>query len=316
MPEKKTINPSANASTPVSSSCDVSYNVVDDSLDIQLNFTFVPFDFRKYKWTLFDDVARDRQRSFMNNQKLNWIKCTLYNYIPFALCRAEQEGLYTNFNDATFSEIDWNLNAFVHSIDLTSYAENHLSTAVFETGLREKAETILEPSDSWFSSNRMGMTYNFSYGLNTNKFFSIVTPPSYESFDQLLLHVYDGDPSAIAATKIWDDNTGVCKAYLRMSLPLADDGEQRTYAVLFANPATRQITTKFIPVTRAEPEAHTKLVYVQNSMLINGDDGKLDISISQRDDTSLDMHIGKNVGSSNWTAIHPRITFKVKKIVE
>ena len=239
-----------------------------------------------------------------------------YNYIPFALCRAEQEGLYTSFNDATFTEIPWNLNDFTHNVNLTTFAESHLTTDVFEKELREKAEAILEPSDSWFNTNQMGMTYNFSYGLNANKFFSIMTPSSYENFDELMLNVYNGDHSAISATKIWDDNEILCKAHLNLRIPLSNDGEQRTYAVLYANPATRQIVTRFIPVSRTVDEPQTKLVYVQNSLSVNGDEGKLDISISQGGDTSLNVNIGKSTGSSNWTSIHPRITFNVKKIVE
>lgn len=311
------LNPSANTSTPISVSCDASYNIVDDNLNISLSFVFSPFDFRKYKWILFDDTTGDSRQGFMNNQKLNWIKCTLYNYIPFALCRAEQEGLYTSFSDATFTEIQWeDLNNFQHDVDLTELAESHLNTVVFERELREKAEKILEPSDSWFNTNQMGMTYNFSYGLNGNKFFSIVTPPSYENFDELMNKVFRDDAESIKATKIWKDNGTTCKAKLHLTISLANDGEHRTYAVLFANPATRQITTKFIPVTRTIPEPQTKFVYVQNSLTVNGDEGKLDISISQRNDTSLDANIGKSTGSSNWNSIHPRITFKVKKITE
>ena len=327
MKSKTVINPSANTSTPVPASCDASYTIENDILNIKLVFVFTPFDFRKYRWVLFNDVADDNRTGFMNNQKLNWIKCTIYNYIPFALCRAEQEGLYTNFNDATFSEIHWNLGNFVHNIGLTTLAESHLDTFVFEKELREKAEAMLDPSDSWFNTNQMGMTYNFSYGLNTNKFFSIMNPSTYrgsgevlqdsyryEGFDELLEDVYKDNPAAIDDTKMWKDDGGTCKAYLTMSIPLANDGDYRTYAVLYANPATRQIFTKFIPVTRTAPETNTKFVYVQNSLSVNGDDGKLDISIAQRDDTSLDMNIGKSTGSSNWTSIHPRITFKVKKI--
>lgn len=313
MPNPIVINPSANLSTPVSANCSMSYNIDNehDLLNVNLHVNFVPFDFRRYKWTLFSTHSTGHGVS-TSNEKLNWIKCTIYNYVPFAICRANTEGLYSSFEDAEFEEVHgWNFGAFrAQNVRLLK------PERAFESNLKDKAIEMLNPSDDWFNTNQMGMTYNFSYGLNCNKFFGIGFPPEYNNFDNLLLAIQNGESIITGASQVWEDVSGICKATLPLSVSIADDGEHRTYAVLFANPATRQITTKFIPVIRTEPELTTKYIYVPNSLSVNGDEGKLTFDISQASDMALNVNISKTTGSSNWTGIHPRITFRVKKIVE
>ncbi len=190
MPSPVTINPNANPYSGPNVSFNVSYNIDEnDLLTVVLAMTFTPFDFRSNKWNLFSNTSRLTTRGqttslYTNNEKLNWLKNTIYNYVPFGFCMATQNGLYNSFGSAEFTELRrWDLVNFTH---VYGFGPNTELRDIIEEYFRYKSETYLSSNPEWYSTT-FGQSFNFNYALNANKFFSFYKPEdgsiNFDNFD-------------------------------------------------------------------------------------------------------------------------------------
>lgn len=320
-----TINPDANSYSGPNVSFNVSYDIDGNNLTVTLAMAFTPFDFRQYKWNLFSNTVgvrsttRERTTSlYTNNEKLNWLKNTIYNYVPFGFCMAEENGLYNSFGSATFDELSsWDLENFTH---VYKFGQNKLCD-IIETAFKAKSETYLSPNDEWYSTI-FGQSFNFNYALNANKFFSFYKPAGgSKNFDDCLLNMNNGDTQLISDNLMWDDsdsrrtaNQNVVELTAKAEVDRTHD---RTYAVVAANPFSREIYTKFIGIEAlpaTPPQPQYQIEYVEDSIQISNGANKLgadcDGSVN-----NININIRKeNAEDNGWQTLNPRISFKVRKI--
>lgn len=327
MPSPTTINPNANPYSGPNVSFNVNYNIDGNNLTVVLTMTFTPFDFRRYKWNLFSNTVdmrlttRERATSlYTNNEKLNWLKNTIYNYVPFGFCMATQNGLYNLFGSAPFTELRrWDLVNFTHTYD---FGPNTEASDIIEEHFRDKSETYLSSHDEWYSTI-FGQSFNFNYALNANKFFSFYKPADgSRNFDYCLLRMNMGDERLISENLMWNNNnsfrsTAQNVVKITATTDEVDRTHDRTYAVVAANPFSREIYTRFIgieaiPITPPQPQY--QIEYVEDSIQISNDVNKLgaecDGSVN-----NININIRKeNSEDTSWQNLNPRISFKVRKI--
>lgn len=325
MPSPITINPNANSYSGPNVSFNVSYNIDGNNLIVVLSMTFTPFDFRQYKWNLFSNTVvrlttRERTTSlYTNNEKLNWLKNTIYNYVPFGFCMATQNGLYNSFGSADFIELPcWDLMNFTH---VYGFGPNTELGDIIEERFRDKSITYLSSNDEWYSTI-FGQSFNFNYALNANKFFSFYKPADgSRNFDDCLFRMNNGDERLISENLMWDNsdfrrttNQNVVKLTATTTVDRTHD---RTYAVVAANPFSREIYTKFIGIEAlptTPPQPQYQIEYVEDSIQISNSANKLgaecDGSVN-----NININIRKeNVEDNGWQNLNPRISFKVRKI--
>jgi hypothetical protein len=322
----KTINPNSSNPSRVGASTTVEYEMVGNFLEISLKITFRPFDARKYRWYVYDNTReQEGERVNANNEKLNWLNCTLFNHIPFALIRATQEGLFTTYNAADFEEVNgWLLN----NDDITHTSDFGGNTAlvgdIIETNLKSKAMIALginNGNDPYWYNNVRGRCLNFSYALNGNKFFSNIKPSDYESqainfyFDRLLDKLCQNNVGVMDTYRMWGDVPINSEVTIKARVNVSGDGNERTYAVLTANPLSSETQTHFIYVTNNGNVSRVKYEYVQNSLDVTSHDGYIVSSIEQISDNSVKLHVDKTNVAANWSTISPRINFKIRKTV-
>lgn len=326
MPSPVTINPNANSYSGPNVSFNVNYDIDGKYLTVVLAMTFTPFDFRQYKWNLFSNTVgvrstrRERTTSlYTNNEKLNWLKNTIYNYVPFGFCMATQNGLYNSFGSAYFEELScWDLEKYTH---VYRFGQNAKSGDIIEERFRDKSMACLSSNDEWYSTI-FGQSFNFNYALNANKFFSFYKPADgSRNFDDCLFRMNNGDEQLISDYLIWDDadfrkntNQNVVKLTATTTVDRTHD---RTYAVVAANPFSREIYTKFIGIEAmptTPPQPQYQIEYVEDSIQISNDANKLgaecDGSVN-----NININIRKeNAEDNGWQNLNPRISFKVRKI--
>lgn len=329
-----TINPDANPYSGPNVSFNVRYDIDGEKLTVVLAMAFTPFDFRQYKWNLFSNTVgvrsttRERTTSlYTNNEKLNWLKNTIYNYVPFGFCMACQTGLYNSFGSATFKELsswDLELENFTHVYKFGPKTETR---DIIETEFKVKSKECLKSDDEWYSTI-FGQSFNFNYALNANKFFSFYKPKdgsknfdSSESFDECLLEMNNGDERLISENLMWDDSdfrrTANQNVVELTATAEADRAHDRTYAVVAANPFSREIYTKFIGIEAlpaTPPQPQYQIEYVEDSIQISNGANKLcaecDGSVN-----NININIRKeNAEDNGWQTLNPRISFKVRKI--
>lgn len=326
MPSPTTINPNANAYSGPNVSFNVSYNIDGNNLTVALAMTFTPFDFRRYKWNLFNNtvdvrsISRERITSlYTNNEKLNWLKNTIYNYVPFGFCMANENGLYNSFGSADFDELPcWDLVNFTH---VYGFGPNTEPGDIIEEHFRNKSMTYLSSNDEWYSTI-FGQSFNFNYALNANKFFSFYKPADgSRNFDDCLFRMNNGDERLISENLMWDNadsrrnsNQNVVKLTATTTVDRTHD---RTYAVVAANPFSREIYTKFIgieAIPATPPQPQYQIEYVEDSIQISNDINKLGVECDGSVN-NININIRKeNAEDNNWQKLNPRISFKVRKI--
>lgn len=323
MSSPTTINPNAVYSGP-NVSFNVSYNIDGNTLTVVLAMTFTPFDFRGYTWNLFNNTlsstSRERSTSlYTNNEKLNWLKNTIYNYVPFGFCMATQNGLYNSFGSADFDELPcWDLVNFTH---VYGFGPNTEPGDIIEEHLRDKSMQYLSSRDEWYST-MFGQSFNFNYALNANKFFSFYKPADgSRNFDDCLFRMNNGDEGLISENLMWDNthssrnsNQNVVKLTATTTV---DRTHNRTYAVVAANPFSREIYTKFIgieAIPATPPQPQYQIEYVEDSIQISNDINKLGVECDGSVN-NININIRKeNAEENNWQKLNPRISFKVRKI--
>ena len=314
------INPEANRPRPVAVDSSVDYSIENGFLYIKFCMRFTPFDLRKYRWTLFEDV-RVQAGEIVNasNEKLNWLNCTLFNYIPFALVRARNEGFFTSYESTRFDEVEngWNisrLDDIRHTID---FSDNATIENVIETNLKAKAVDRLRiPDDNpyWVRNDR-GRALNFSYALNGNKFFSTIYPQNSDEFDSKIQRLCESDPGETDADIIWKDGE-INEVVITARVDISNDGPKRTYAVIYANPVSCEIHTQFIQVSNVQPITRTRYEYVPGTFNFSGDvDNYVEANIEQLNDKAVKLVINKQDTATNWSKFSPRVTFKIRKTV-
>lgn len=324
MPSPVTINPNANSYSGPNVSFNVNYNIDGNNLTVVLAITFTPFDFRRYKWNLFSNtvdvrsISREQITSFYtNNEKLNWLKNTIYNYVPFGFCMANENGLYNSFGSAQFTELQcWDLVNYTHG-----FGPNTELGDIIEEQFRNKSMTYLSSNYEWYSTI-FGQSFNFNYALNANKFFSFYKPADgSRNFDDCLLRMNNGDEQLISENLMWD-NTDSSRNTTQNVVKLTatttvDRTHDRTYAVVAANPFSREIYTKFIgieAIPATPPQPQYQIEYVEDSIQISNDTNKLgaecDGSVN-----NININIRKeNSEDTGWQSLNPRISLKVRKI--
>lgn len=326
MPSPVIINPNANSYSGPNVSFNVSYNIDGNNLTVVLAMTFTPFDFRRYKWNLFSNtidvrsISRERTTSlYTNNEKLNWLKNTIYNYVPFGFCMATQNGLYNSFGSVRFDELHrWDLMNFTH---VYGFGPNAEPGDIIEEHFRDKSMTYLSSRDEWYSTI-FGQSFNFDYALNANKFFSFYKPADgSKNFDDCLFRMNNGDEQLISENLMWDNadsrrNTTQNVVKLTASATV-DRTHDRTYAVVAANPFSREIYTKFIgieAIPTTTPQQQYQIEYIEDSIQISNDTNKLGVECDGSVN-NININIRKeNAEDNNWQSLNPRISFKVRKI--
>ena len=302
------INPSSLDYSSVNVVIKDEYNVDLDNnkLEVILKMDFYPFDFHNYKWHLYDNErVYNHEIVFVDNEKLNWIKCGLYNFVPFSLSKSNQASLVTSYSNSAFTELDgWDIEGMTHSHSL-----NNLSNSdIIDTNFRSTALGVLSVNSNWLQSP-FGSGFDFKYALNANKYFYNV---SNVNFDNVLAAANTSQDVANEYL-IWNHDAGMNKVVIKMTVNL-DSAPQRTYALRFANPYSHEAQTKFIPVIRdSSPISKTVYNYVPGSLTCTGLDNKVDVRIEPASGNKSNIFIDKTDFGGNWSKITPRITFKLKK---
>lgn len=316
------INPKANKSRPVAVDSSVDYSIENGFLYIKFCMRFTPFDLRKYRWTLFENErVQAGENVNSNNEKLNWLNCTLFNYIPFALVRAETEGFFTSYESTRFDEVEngWNLKSLDdirHTID---FSDNVTIENVIEKNLKEKAVKHLGIPDGnpyWFRNDR-GRALNFSYALNGNKFYySTECSSGSTGFDYEIKNLCNGDVDETKSNIIiWKDGE-INEVVTSAQVDVSNDGQKRTYAVICANPVSYEIQTHFIHVSNVQPITRTRYEYVPGTFNFSGDvDNYVESNIEQLNDKAVKLIVNKQDSATNWSKFSSRVTFKITKTV-
>lgn len=314
------INPKANKPRPVAVDSSVDYSIENGFLYIKFCMRFTPFDLRKYRWTLFENKRVQAGVSVnTSNEKLNWLNCTLFNYIPFALVRARSEGFFTSYKSTCFDEVEngWKLNSLddiKHTID---FSDKATINNVIETNLKEKAVKRLGiPDDNpyWVRNDR-GRALNFSYALNGNKFYSTECPSESTGFDCRIEKLCNGDVDETEHNIIWKDGE-INEVVITAQVDVSNDGQKRTYAVICANPVSYEIQTQFIHVSNVQPITRTRYEYVPGTFNFSGDvDNYVESNIEQLNDKAVKLIVNKQDSATNWSKFSSRVTFKITKTV-
>lgn len=314
------INPKANKPRPVAVDSSVDYSIENGFLYIKFCMRFTPFDLRKYRWTLFENKrVQAGEIVNSNNEKLNWLNCTLFNYIPFALVRAKTEGFFTSYESTRFDEVKngWNLKSLDYIRHTIDFSDNATINNVIETDLKAKAVDRLGIQDDnpyWVRNDR-GRALNFSYALNGNKFYSTDCPPDSTGFDYRIEKLCNGDVDETESNIIWKDGE-INEVVISAQVNVSNDGQKRTYAVICANPVSYEIQTQFIHVSNVQPITRTRYEYVPGTFNFSGDvDNYVESNIEQLNDKAVKLIVNKQDSATNWSKFSSRVRFKIRKTV-
>ena len=315
------INPEANKPRSVAVDSSVDYSIENGVLYIKFCMRFTPFDLRKYRWTLFENKrVQAGEIVNSNNEKLNWLNCTLFNYIPFALVRAKTEGFFTSYESTRFDEVKngWNLKSLDYIRHTIDFSDNATINNVIETNLKKKAvERLGIPDDNlyWVKNDR-GRALNFNYALNGNKFYSTECPPDSKGFDYRIEKLCDGDDNETKSNIIWKDGE-INEVVINAEVDVSNDGPEQTYAVIYANPVSYEIQTQFIYVSNVQkPITRTRYEYVPGTFNFSGNvDNYVESNIEQLNDKAVKLIVNKQDSATNWSKFFSRVTFKIRKTV-
>lgn len=321
-----TINPNNHSYKGPNVSFNTTYTINNGVLDIELIMKFIPFDFRDFRWELFNNTVneyeetRERTTLYTNNEKLNWIKNTIYNYIPFGFVTTNTPGLYNSFSSVEFDE--WGFSNYTYTYTTGRKVNEHDINKhdIIESDFITKARTFLSDREAWYSTI-FGQSFNFTYALNGNKFFSFYKPSESSNFDSLLKQINDGETEPTQDNLIWDENDSARdSSYNTVSIKARaefDSSIDNTFAVVAANPFSREIYTKFIPiqaVPTTPPQPQYQIEYVEDSIHISNDANKLGAECNGSVN-NININIRKENSEDNgWQNLNPRISFKVRKI--
>lgn len=326
---KNVINSNKNISKPTDVTFSTSHSIDGNKLTVRLTFLFTPFNFRNYKWNIHsNEVIKNNGKKtilYTNNEKLNWIKNTIYNYAPFGLCKAKEYGAFNSINEGLWEEIEsWetgegSTNNFTHNFSLKnglSILDNVITTEL-NTYACEK--NILTTNDDWYNTI-IGKSFKFGYALNTNMFFSLVNPQvnlqvnpqSFADFDDILedLNKHSEDDTY----SIWLPNKKekVNKVTITSTTDI-DITHTQTFAVVAANPFTREIYTKYIvidpPTQQPKEYAYN---YVKDSIYIDNSN-KITANVNSQNNHIYINVSGTDKSDTTWKNTNPRISFKIKK---
>lgn len=322
MPNPTVINPNASKYVPNDVDIKINHFVENDKLFIDLEFVFLPFDFRNHSWNLYNNTVggNSGKNLYTNNEKLNWIKCTIYNYAPFSLYMADEEGRYNSFEETTFTKADnyWNLNGISYTYEHGRDADKN---DILERHFKHKAEEYLSSSDEFYKT-LFGKSFNFIYAINSNKFFSFNKPNSqpdpFTDFDKVLYNMNEGDPNLLKHNEIWKTpaNGKINSNTVKISAVVPVDlNKTWTYAVLFVDPFSREIYKNFIVVEKEQlADKKYAYVYVENSLDVFGDKKRISASCNASNN-NLNIKVSKkNENDTDWQGVNPRIVFKMKKV--
>ena len=299
----------------VYSNMKVEHNYEGENLHINIHLSFKPFDIRDYK----NEFLQSKSGSSDN---LKWLYCTIYNYIPIAIIRNTQPGIYASIESGNWKEIykgekfwrntemridtsEWDYGS---SLDL---ADNKKKLCI--NNLRELAEKYISPNEEWYKT-LIGQTFSFSSALNGNIVFSHFSPDTYNGFTTLALNVIN-DSNVFESYNIWkqkSNGSDICKVSISTTITNVPNTENRTYAVVSADPSTGKILTNFIHIKKDEQEVVDKFQYIDGSLSMTGATNEITPSITQINDKRLKLKLAIN--QTQWKTLSPQIRFKVKHI--
>ena len=281
-------------------------------LGITVDFSFKPFDITEYQNEFMQQRGGD-------SDKLKWLYCTIYNYIPIAIIYNTQPGLYGDIESGNWEEVYsgqtlWD-NATLKVSD--EWENGNLATSdksnLYINDLRELAETYISNNDEWYKTD-MGKTFSFATALNGNVEFSHLNPPTYNGFTETAIRVLTNQ-SVYDTYNVWhkkNPNASICNVTLTTSIPNVTNNENWTYAVVSADPSSNKILTEFIYVKKEGQEPIDKFKYIADTLEVHGTNNELSASVTQMNDKRVKLRISAN--STQWKTLTPQIKFKVKHI--
>ena len=289
----------------VYSSMSASSSYSEGTLDISIVITFKPFDVRDYL-NQFPNTTNP------SVNKLRWMYSTIYNYIPVALIRNNSPGINPDIESGSWSEIDvWDYSSLEISEGWGLGTLGRVEQNLYVNDLRGLAEDTITHDPNWYKTD-IGKTFAFSNAFNGNILFSHLTP--YNDFTNLV-HQCANNPAAFDSNLVWDrQNAGrtFCKVSMHIVLEDVGDDEDRTYAVVSADPSSNSILTRYIYITSGGAEPVDRFEYVDGSFGMTGAENNIGAAVSQVSDKRV--RIDLSMLNTQWRTLSPQIRFKVKHI--
>lgn len=303
------------AFTRVHSTMNVAHEYSNGNLNITIELTFKPFDVRDYENEFASPDSAD-------SDNLKWLYCTIYNYIPIAIIHNTQPGIYDNIEEGNWEE-DYQDDLWQNvqfDIDGTEWELGSLVTVegdenLYIDNLRQLANDYITPNDEWYETI-MGKTFAFTHALNANMEFSHLQPNTYLGFTNCVLDVL-GDATKYDKYGVWkhnglDSDTNPCKVTITATIENVPDDEDRTYAVVSADPSNGTLFTKCIHIKKESSDDIDSLQYIDDSLTINGADNKIIASITQVGDKRVRIKLTRKL--TTWKTLAPQIRFRVKHV--
>lgn len=303
-----TINPGKPSPGGISARSSMRYDIRNNTLDIRLTLNFNIFDLRDYTWTLFNNsgaTPTQENGSLIDHERLNRLTCVFFNYIGFGVYKANTAGLLTTYSAENYLE----QSGWVIKSQTTPGA----GAGIMTNGFRTAVSAAVSNDASWFANNPRGQTCDFKHALNCGKFFTISTPNQSSGFDQLLNRINEGDSATITTYRVWQDSPSANSVELACAIDVSGD-TQRTYAVRVADPASETVSTSFIYVNKGASTSRTRYVYVDKSIGVSGADNYLKFDMEQAGNSSVKLSVSKTDNAADWSALHPGVTFKIRKV--
>lgn len=275
-----------------------SYEVSETTLKVTLNLEFTPYDFTKY---VFDKNVKDAD-------KLNWITAVMYNYIPFALCKATKSGRYNSFSKSEFEEVNANWR-----IEKSTYIPKD---NIIISDLNERAKTVFNKPDKtetepdpWFNS-MPGQQFAFNHAIPGSMYFDILTP--IDGFNLLM-----DDPKEYENYLNWTNGTGKNKVTLFTECDISTITEEHTFAIVSANPYAQLLLVDFFTINKPDKKPKEFKLDIDPSSFYFYDP-KIKTRIDQMNvsDKNIYLKLNSQDKSNTWSKTKPIIKFKVKKTYE
>lgn len=279
-------------------------------LKCTLSIDFTPYNCIEYR-NEYKDKTCDKYE-----EQLQWLYCTLYNYIPFALIRNTSDGFYNDITTGNWEEIDehtfWE-NTQV-TIDpawkLGEYGQDNAN--LFTRDLKALAEENITADEDWYYK-KIGRVFAFSNAINGSILFSANTPK--DDFLTLLKKVIDEGVGGETYNtfEIWRRKAlqPTINVELTTTLNIGNDGRDHTYAIVAANPSDSTIFTEYIYIQNTHPVFdNTSIGLVKDSIQTKNCGNKILVLAEQVTDKSVVIKL--NMGNKQWTKLHPQVKFKVK----
>lgn len=296
----------------------VAHEYNNSNLNITIELTIKPFDVREYKnaFSSLDSSGSDN---------LKWLYCTIYNYIPISIIHNTQQGIYANIDDGNWEEVYpktlWENSTFEIQGSEWQYGSLVLNSQMgaranmFIDDLKELAERYITRNDAWYKTI-LGRTFSFTNALNANMEFSHLNPNTYKHFTPLVIETLNNaatyDKYSVWKLNSLETNPKLIKVKIKTTIPNVTDDEDKTYAVVSADPSTGKILTEYIYIRKQVHEVIDKFQYIDDSLTIIGADNEIIASITQVSDKRIRLKLTKN--QSQWKNLTPQIRFKVKHI--